>query len=213
MRFSTQQLTRSTPPQAEIKEMEKKRETTSVAKLDAVIKVLVKKKATLTKVKAEIVNRTENCLKELKKQKDEIMKKFDQMIKYVTDQSEKTSSDMDEAFRAIDDELTHLEAMKENITTGTMNRDAAIDKLVINDSEEDIRETLSGTRTYRYYEYMKNTADVKKLCGEITAQEITVNLSGEGRVVAAPASMPGIAAASQLNCTGKIYNRINKKFF
>ena len=86
---------------------------------------------------------------------------------------------------------------------------------ILNDTGQSIAQSLSGARTYRYYEYKKNTADVKSLCGEITVQEITGNLSEEGsqaipgHEIRQPDPVPALRATerriqnvSQLNCRG-----------
>ena len=165
----------------EIEEVENKERKALTIKIDSVKQSLHSKIAALGKAKDDVLKKNETCVKELKKQKEEMVKKLDEMIKNAADHSFKISTDNDEAFQAIDENLVLIETIRENITTGTLNRNAIMNNFeTINDIEQSITQSLSGTRTYRYYEYMKNTADVKSLCGKITAQEITFNLSEEG---------------------------------
>ena len=111
------------------------------------------------------------------------------------------------------------------MTTGVVNHDAIINSLdTISDIEENIKQSLSGTRTYRYYKY--NSTDVKQLCGEMRKKEVRVELLEEKgdsiipdylmwqlgsrapkrRKITQGITEGKIVRASQLNCTGIFLN-------
>ena len=128
--------------------------------------------------------KNEASLNELKKQKVEMIKKFDEMIKNVADHEVQLVTDNNEVIRVINENLILVTSMKNTESAAFMDPGVVTSNLeTINDIEQSITQSLSGVRTFRYYEYMKNTADVKSLCGEITAEQITVDLSGDGKIV------------------------------
>ena len=106
-----------------LEEMEKEEKVVLITKFDAMKQSLERKKRTLMKTTEEIVNKNKTCVSELEKQKEEIVKKFNGMIR-----STETSTGIDEASKIIDENLTLIETMRENITTGAMNHDAVTKK-------------------------------------------------------------------------------------
>ena len=136
---------------------------------------LERKIQNITKAKEDVAEKFEKNLKELMMEKEEMMKQYDAMIKETRNQMKEVNIKAKRDLNTMTENLNLLHDMNTNAhaTEGVTYRDVVHKLDTVSSIIENVDKHLTGTRTYEYHIYTRNTET------KVTKREILVNIKEE----------------------------------
>ena len=162
----------------DIKEEEKEKSKALNAKLESAAEKLQMRKEKIFAAKIEAEDKNKRCLRALKETKQKMLKavrrQMDELMKDATAQISQAYVKFDEDLRAIEEQLTELENLKDSTRSKSITYHDLVDKLEeVHKIDAITDEDLSGHRSYHDTSFKTENIDenIKEICGHLIRNE------------------------------------------